>query len=85
MTGAETGEMGMERMEHRGGDDAVAGLAVVPVSNGSAPVAPAARNEMRARIETRVKVLRSLRAPTVEQIEAAQFWEEYLRQTAGKS
>lgn len=40
------------------------------------------RNEFRERIEQRVRVLRSLRQPTVEQIERAQFWEEYLRTPA---
>ena len=43
---------------------------------------PASVNSpFRKDIELRVKTLRSLRAPTVEQIERALFWEEYLKQT----
>lgn len=71
----------MERVGHRGDDAAGAGLADVPASP-PVPVEPApVPNPMRERIQTRVRVLRSLRQPTVEQIEAAQFWEEYLRKT----
>ena len=43
-------------------------------TDGPAPV-----NSFRRGVELRVKVLRSLRNPTVEQIERALFWEEYLR------
>jgi hypothetical protein len=43
-------------------------------TDGAAPV-----NSFRRGVELRVKVLRSLRNPTVEQIERALFWEEYLR------
>lgn len=81
MTGAGGDEIGMERMELRGDDAAGDGLAVVPIS----PPAPVQPNPMRDRITARVRVLRSLRAPTVQQIEAAQFWEEYLRETEQKS
>ena len=38
----------------------------------------------RQMIETRLVVLRSLRKPTVEQIEARLFWEEYLKANYGK-
>lgn len=44
-------------------------------TDGPAPVI----SKFRRDIEIRVKTLRSLRNPTVEQIERAQFWEEYLR------
>lgn len=46
------------------------------MSADPAPVSP-----FRQRIEARVRVWRSLRAPTVGQIENAQFWEDYLRRT----
>ncbi len=39
----------------------------------------AEKGMFRREIELRVKTLRSLRAPTVDQIERALFWEEYLR------
>ena len=38
-------------------------------------------NGFRQQIEGKVRTLRSLRHPTVEQIERAQFWEEYLKVT----
>jgi len=40
---------------------------------------PAPVNHFRARIEARVRIWRSLRTPTVDQIENAQFWEDYLK------
>lgn len=43
--------------------------------DGAAPV----KSPFRLEIERRVKVLRSLRNPTVHQIESAIFWEEYLK------
>lgn len=45
--------------------------------DGAAPVSSPFRQD----IQRRVKVLRSLRHPTVAQIEVAQFWEEYLART----
>jgi hypothetical protein len=44
-------------------------------TDGAAPV-----NSFRRGVEARVKVLRSIRNPTVDQIERALFWEEYLKQ-----
>lgn len=44
------------------------------VAQGPAPVS----NEFRARIESRVRTLRGLRHPTVEQIERKLFLKEYL-------
>jgi hypothetical protein len=41
---------------------------------GAAPV-----NSFRTLIETKLRVWRSLRQPTVQQIEWCQFWEEYLK------
>lgn len=67
-----------------------------PATEGAAPVSsphpgplPRAEREkteksdspFRQDIQRRVKVLRSLRHPTVAQIEVAQFWEEYLART----
>lgn len=46
-------------------------------TDGAAPVSSPFRKD----VERRVKVLRSLRHPTVAQIEVAQFWEEYLART----
>jgi hypothetical protein len=43
-------------------------------TDGAAPV-----NSFRTLIETRIRVWRSLRQPTVQQIEWCQFWEEYLK------
>jgi hypothetical protein len=41
-----------------------------------APVVP---SPFRTLIETKLRVWRSLRQPTVQQIEWCQFWEEYLK------
>lgn len=45
-----------------------------------APVVPP--SPFRKMIETKVRVWRSLRQPTVQQLEWCQFWEEYLKQGA---
>lgn len=66
MTGAETAETSMDR-----NDDQPDGSHV----SDPAPV----DSPFRKMIEARIKVWRSLRAPTVQQIEWCQFWEEYLK------
>ena len=48
-------------------------------SKDKATDGPAPVNSFRTLIETRIRVWRSLRQPTVQQIEWCQFWEEYLK------
>lgn len=53
---------------------------VEPHGSGAAATdGPAPVNSFRTLIETKLRVWRSLRQPTVQQIEWCQFWEEYLK------
>ncbi len=52
-----------------------------PPSPRPSPPGEGDESRFRREIKLRVKTLRSLRAPTVEQIESALFWEEYLKLT----
>lgn len=70
MTGAETASDSRDRNDETAQDSL---LDPAPVSLPASP--------FRTRIRERVRVLKSLRHPTVEQIERRQFWEEYLEKT----
>ena len=72
MTGAETASDSRDRNDETAQDSS---LDPAPVS------LPADESPFRTRIRERVRVLKSLRNPTVEQIERRQFWEEYLERT----
>ena len=73
MTGAETAETSMDRNDEQ------------PVVGSSVADPAPVDSPFRKMIEARIKVWRSLRAPTVQQIEWCQFWEEYLKKPDGKS
>ena len=72
MTGAETASDSRDRDDETAQDSS---LDPAPVS------LPTGESPFRTRIRERVRVLKSLRQPTVEQIERRQFWETYLEET----
>jgi hypothetical protein len=65
MTGVETATGSMDRNE---------------VQTDIVDPAPVVPSPFRTLIETKLRVWRSLRQPTVQQIEWCLFWEEYLKQ-----
>ncbi len=89
MTGAETASDSMDRNDETAQDLSLDPAPVSLPQTGDTSPRPSPQSgegeetesPFRPRIRERVRVLKSLRNPTVEQIERRQFWEEYLERT----